>query len=281
MLGYAQIITLAFVFAIGAVIGSFLNVVIYRLPKGLDFVKGSSFCPACGHRLAPLDLVPVLSYLLLGRRCRYCRTPISPRYMLVELLCAALCVLCYCAYLQPLAFLQPLSMDGLFGLMLAGEGCSAANALSAALLFFVICILACVAFIDLDTQEIPNALSACLAVAGIAAMLLPANIDPLARLIGSLCVSLPMGVFAWLVPGAFGFGDVKLIAAAGLVLGWQQTLVAAFIAILIGGVQGVILLLSGKKGRRDHFAFGPALCAGIAASLFAGERILAAYLGLF
>ncbi len=94
-----------FVFAFGAILGSFLNVVIYRLPQKENFVSGSSYCPRCKHTLGALDLVPILSYLFLGRKCRYCKKPISPRYMLVELLVGLLALASYLAYMPPAGFL--------------------------------------------------------------------------------------------------------------------------------------------------------------------------------
>jgi len=89
-----------------------------------------------------------------------------------------------------------------------------------------------------------------------------------------------MLAIALIVPGAFGGGDVKLMAAAGLLLGWQQLLVAAFIGIILGGGYGVLVLATGKKDRKEHFAFGPALCIGIAAAMFGGNAAIGWYLGL-
>ncbi|MDR3137023.1 MAG: prepilin peptidase [Coriobacteriales bacterium] len=280
---------------LGAVIGSFLNVVIYRLPRGIGFVKGHSFCPHCEHQLKALDMVPVFSYLFLGRTCRYCHAPISARYALVEVLGAASALLCYCALLPPVAFMLPEGAASLTSGATASElGLLAgwlppavpaliAASISAALLFIVFCVLLLVSFIDADTMEIPDSLSIWLAALGLIGMGLGpfAGYDWPAHVIGAFCVSLPMLLLALFIPGAFGLGDVKLMAAAGLLLGWQLVIVAVFIGILIGGIYGIFLLATRRKGRKEHFAFGPALCMGIAVSSLLGNTLMNWYLGFF
>jgi leader peptidase (prepilin peptidase)/N-methyltransferase len=274
-----------FVAAFGLVVGSFLNVLVYRIPRRLDFVRGFSFCPDCQHRLGPADLVPVFSYLALGRKCRYCHKPISPRYMLVELTAGVLALCAWRAFVPRFGLAAaaapapnlsaPLLQANRW---LAGD---AAPILAAVLWFAVLSILLVVALIDADTMEIPDGLNIALAVCGILAALVGPEMALPARLIGALCVSVPLLVISLLIPGAFGGGDVKLMAAAGLLLGWQCTLLAAFIGIVIGGIWGVYLLASGKSGAKGHFAFGPALCVGIAVAMFFGDAIIGWYLGSF
>lgn len=287
-------VLLVLVFALGAMFGSFLNVVIFRLPNKENFVTGGSSCPRCKHKLGALDLVPILSYLFLGRRCRYCKESISPRYLLIELLAGALAVVSYLAFMPPAGFLlatQPqehLTLSakeaGLVALWLPFDLPALSTALAAVILTFaLLCVLIVVTFIDADTMEIPNALSIWIALLGLAGMVLgpTAQLPWYDHLIGALAVSVPMFILAFLVIGSFGLGDVKLMAAAGLLLGWQLVLVATLIGIFIGGAYGIFLLVTRKKGRKDHFAFGPSLCAGIALSMFAGNNVLAWYLGFF
>ena len=274
----AYIVIYILIFAMGAVIGSFLNVLIYRLPRGLDFVKGNSFCPVCEHRLYPLDLVPVFSYLALGRKCRYCGEPIPPRYMRVELFSGLLAMLSWAAFLPPFAFIRdtlglPSSQTTL---LLDGAG------IRAALLFFT--ALAClitIAWIDHDTMEIPDSLSIAIAVCGVLAIFIGPDIGLVSHFIGIAVAAVPLFLIAFFIEGAFGFGDVKLMAAAGFFLGWQNCLVALFIGIVVGGAYGIFLLATRKKGRKEHFAFGPALCAGIGVAMFAGDNIIDFYLGTF
>lgn len=252
-------ILLFLIFIFGAVIGSFLNVLIYRLPLRLNFVSGFSFCPKCEHRLYPKDLVPIFSWVFLRGKCRYCGEPISPRYMLVELFCGAMAlVLFVCAYLY-----------GFF-------------TVPAAILYFLVgAILVTLTLIDADTQEIPDSLNIAIFICGIAAIWLVPDVTILSRVIGIFAISVPLLIMAILISGAFGGGDIKMMAAAGFLLGWQNAIVATFIGIIIGGIYGVILLARRKKGRKEHFAFGPALAVGVFAALLCGDQIINWYLGFF
>jgi leader peptidase (prepilin peptidase)/N-methyltransferase len=235
------------IFAIGATIGSFLNVLVYRLPRGLDFVKGFSFCPACKHRLMPLDLAPILSWLFLKGRCRYCGVRISPRYLIVEATCGAA------------------------GLLLFIFVPSYTHAL---LFFAVFCVLLTIALIDADTQTISDGLNIALGMLAVVSIWAGPEVDIQSRLIGLAAVSVPLFVITLFIEGAFGLGDVFLMISAGFLLGWQCTLVAFFIGLIIGGAYGVFTLARRKKGRKDHFAFGPCLAVGIFTSLLAGNHII-------
>jgi leader peptidase (prepilin peptidase)/N-methyltransferase len=242
------------IFAIGAVIGSFVNVLIYRLPLELDFVRGFSFCPACKHRLRPPDLVPILSWLFLRGRCRYCRAKISPRYLIIEAACGAAGLLLYLFIPSPA---------------------------QAVLFFAVFCVLLAIAVIDADTQTISDGMNIALGVLAVISIWAGPEVDMPSRLIGLAVVSVPLFVITLFIEGAFGLGDVFLMIAAGFLLGWQCALVALFIGLILGGVYGVVALARRKKGRKDHFAFGPCLAVGIFVSLLAGDRIIEWYLSFF
>ena len=241
------------IFAFGAVIGSFLNVLIYRLPRRINFVKGFSFCPKCEHRLFPKDLVPIFSWLFLRGKCRYCGEPISPRYMLVELFAGSLSLALYIFYSLPVTVL----------------------------LFAVGAILLTLSLIDADTQEIPDSLNIAIFLCGIAAIWVLPDVTILSRVIGIFAISVPLLLLAMLISGAFGGGDIKLMAAAGFLLGWQSAIIATFIGIILGGIYGIILLARRKKGRKEHFAFGPCLAVGIFAALLWGDIALNWYLSFF
>lgn len=242
------------IFILGSCIFSFLNVVIYRLPRKMDFVTGRSMCPSCEHTLGALDMIPVFGWVLLRGKCRYCGAKVSVRYPAVELLGGVLGVLCLYYY----------GMN-----------------LRAAIGFLLLCILTAVSFIDLDTMEIPFPLVVAAALIGAASCLVFPEISLIERGIGMLCVSLPLYLLTVLIPGAFGGGDIKLTAACGIFLGWKLNLLALFLAVMGGGVYGIWLLATKRKGKKDHFAFGPFLCIGIAVAMFAGENILDWYLGFF
>lgn len=242
------------VFLFGSCIFSFLNVVIYRLPAKMNFVTGRSMCPACGHTLGALDMIPVFGWIFLRGKCRYCGEKISARYPLVELLGGALAVLClYC-----------------YGVNLR-----------AAIVFLFLSVLTVVAFIDIDTMEIPFPLVIAAGVTGLISCFFFPEISPAERAVGMICVSVPLWLITLLVAGAFGGGDIKLMAACGIFLGWKLNLLALFLAVAGGGCYGIWLLAAKKKKKTDHFAFGPFLCSGAAVAVFAGEKILGWYLGFF
>lgn len=243
-----------FVLVAGICIGSFLNVLIYRIPAKLNFAKGRSFCPGCGHDLKAADLVPVVSFLFLRGKCRYCGDPISARYPMVELMGG---VLALCSVLRFSFTWQAL------------------------VVFVTACILLVIAFIDIDTMEIPNGLVAAILVLAVLSLVCFREIGWLSGLIGFFVISLPMLLMDLIIKDSFGGGDIKLCAACGLMLGWQQMLAAALIALITGGIFGAFLLISKKKGRKEHFAFGPFLSLGILIALFAGNFLIESYLSIF
>ena len=229
MPGVAYTFIIIIVFAIGAVIGSFLNVLIYRLPRGLGYVKGFSFCPVCGHRLFPRDLVPIFSYLALRRKCRYCGAAIRPRYIGVELSAGLLAVLSWAAFMPPGAYLacvlargrlDPPGADftgatgftGLTGFtgFTGATGFASNGILAAALYFAVLACLLAIAWIDHDTMEIPDSLNIAIAACGVAAIFAAPYIPLGERLIGIVVAAGPLFVIMLFVDGAFGGGDVKL-----------------------------------------------------------------------
>ncbi|MDO4552267.1 MAG: prepilin peptidase, partial [Bacillota bacterium] len=199
-------------------------------------------------------MVPVLSYLFLKGRCRSCGAKISLQYPAIETLCGVLGVFCVIIY-------QP--------------------TFHALLAFSLLAGLVAVAETDRKTMEIPNGLILYLLVpaAGLAA--LPDQTGLLSHIIGAFCVSLPLLLLILLIPGSFGGGDVKLMAACGLALGWQLTLVGFFLALITGGAYGGWLLLTRRAGGKSHFAFGPFLALGTGLALLAGQSVLDWYLGFF
>jgi len=144
--------------------------------------------------------------------------------------------------------------------------------------FFV--LLSGVAFADMETMEIPDGFHIALVVIGIISVLTMPEISVAERLIGVCSVSVPMLLVTVAVPGAFGGGDIKLMGACGLFLGWKKSIIAMFLAILAAGIYGIYLLSLRRKGLKDYFAFGPFLCTGMAVSFLWGERLLYWYLDL-
>lgn len=240
------------IFILGMVIGSFLNVCIYRLPRGGSLISPVySACPQCNKRLQLGDLIPLLSFLFLKGSCRYCQKKISPQYFLVELLTGILFLL---AYLR-------------FGL--SGE-------LLSYLLFISLLVIA--TFIDLEHQIIPNTLNLFGVVGGFILNLLTGHLGVLPMLVGLLVAGGLMLIIAILSRGGMGGGDIKLAGVIGVFLGWQLALFALFSAFIIGGIGGGILLALKRKGRKDMIPFGPFLALGALVAIFAGQEIIAWYL---
>lgn len=148
------------------------------------------------------------------------------------------------------------------------------------MVFLFICLLAAVAYKDATTMEIPDNYSIAILVLGMVSIVAMPQIPLMERLIGMFSVSVPLLLITAAIPGAFGGGDIKLMGASGLFLGWRLSLIAVFMAVLFGGIYGMYLLITGKKGRKDHFAFGPFLCVGMVISLFWGMDLLHWYLEL-
>lgn len=238
----------------GSCIGSFLNVVVYRLPNGGLFSKSRSYCPKCKEQLRVLDLIPVFSYIFIKGRCRYCKAKISLRYPLVEIVCGAIAVLSFARF-----------------------GFDYRTVIS----FGVCAILLCILLIDYDIMEIPNSLVISLIPFAVAAIWVFADVNITERLIGFFAVSLPLLLITLVITDAFGGGDIKLMAVCGFFLGYKGAIVAIFIALLLGGGYAGYLLISKKAKRGAHIAFGPYLCIGVAVSLFYGAEIVSAYLSLF
>ena len=252
-------ITLTFTVILGLCVGSFLNVVIARLPAGRSIVYPGSSCPRCGKSIAWYDNLPVLSYALLRGRCRNCRNSISWRYPAVEIASGILFALAY------------LRFESGFGL---------ASAL--VLLAGLVAITA----IDLDHQIIPDVLS----VPGIALGLLfsvaPGGIGWADSLLGVLVgggVFVVIIVASTLVIGqaGMGVGDIKLGAMLGAFLGWKLALLSILLSMLLGGPLAGTLLATGRKGRKDPIPFGPLLALGGLISLFWGDAVLAWYFRQF
>lgn len=256
-----------FVFVLGAIIGSFLNVCIYRMPRDESIVKPASRCTSCGKPVRFYDNIPILSYIFLLGRCRYCKTSLSLRYPLIELLNAVLYVL-----------------------ILAKVGIASPWVL---LTYFVfVSALVVIVFIDIDYQIIPDSIT----LPGIPlAIILGSTIlpDPFARdeLLGfkaSLIGFLAGGGFFYLVAvlgraafkkDAMGGGDIKMMAMVGGLLGWKGVFLTTFMGSLFGSIIGVSLIL--LKGREwgSKIPFGPYLALGALLSLFCGQEIIRWYLG--
>jgi leader peptidase (prepilin peptidase)/N-methyltransferase len=243
---------IAFTLICGLTIGSFLNVVVYRLPRHESLATPGSHCPNCGTPVKPYDNVPVLSWLLLRGRCRSCAVPISLRYPAVELLTGLLAVTVVVA--------KHSTLEIALGLVLA-------------------VMLVPVALIDLEHRIIPNVILAPAAVAAIAigALTRPSGLPE--QLIAGAAAGAFLFIFALAYPKGMGMGDVKLAAVLGLFLG--RDVAVAILAALIVGVAvgiGVIARVGAEQGRKTAIPFGPFLAIGAVIAIVAGPDVVHWYL---
>lgn len=257
-----ELLTGVMIFILGIVIGSFLNVCIFRLPLGKSVATSPSACPACQHRLGPLDLIPVLSYLLLRGKCRYCKAKISAQYPLVEAANGVLWTLLYMRF----GLVWPLLVY-----------------------MALVSLLVVISVIDLKHMEIPDGLVVAgliLGAAQLMASVFTMHFDVWhSYVIGLFAGGLPLLLISLfclyvLKKDAMGGGDIKLMAFAGLVIGWKLVIVAYIIGIFSGALIGVFLMTSGKRKRSDAIPFGPFLSLGVVLSVFFGHDIINWYLGL-
>lgn len=205
----------------GLAVGSFLNVCIYRLPRGEFFSRSRSYCPKCGAQIKAYDNIPLFSYIVLRGRCRNCRERISPRYPLVELLTCALWVGNYAAF-------------GMDGLTLVWD--------------IAVSVLVVAAFVDLDTFEIPDSGILVLLILGLITFAPFGGVSWQDKLIGCVCVSVPMLIVCLF--GGMGFGDVKLYFVLGLLLGWKKILLVFLVSAVLGAVVSVAVLVKKRAGKR-------------------------------
>ncbi len=259
--------TLAVIIAglFGLIIGSFLNVVVWRVPRGESVVNPPSACPSCATPIKAYDNIPVVSWLLLRGRCRSCSEPISIRYPLVELGTG-------------LAF-AGVVVGGILGLF--------SLALVPVLLYFA-AITVALGLIDLDTRRLPNAivLPSYLVVVALLAIASALTGDwwaLLRALAGGVTLFLAYFVMILIYPKGMGFGDVKLAGVIGLILGWigwGTLAVGGFAAFLLGGVFGIVLVLTHRAGRKTDIPFGPWMLSGAWVGICAGEVLSRSYLTL-
>ncbi len=263
-MSWAVLVIYSLVLILGAAVGSFLNVVVYRLPAGLSLFTPPSRCPQCHTFLKPYDNIPVLGWLWLKGRCRYCHTPIAKRYPIVEFITAVLFLITF----------------AIFGVSLQTLG-----------YWFFISWLLGLALIDLDTMLLPNLLTQSGVIAG---LIFHGSIGFFHGQLPGLGAGLLEGFLGaviglWLfdlirIGGtlalgqeAMGGGDAKLAAMIGAWLGWPLMLVSSLLACLVGSIIGGGGMVVGLIGRRQPIPFGPFLALGAGLAIFVGEPLLSTY----
>lgn len=260
----AYAVVSAFVFLTGLCIGSFLNVCIWRIPRGESIAWPGSHCPACNHSLGVLDNIPLLSWLCLRGKCRYCKAPITPRYFLVELLTGTL-----------------------FFLLWWVRGCT----WTTPIFIFYTCALVVGAFIDIEHLILPDRITLGGMVVGVLlSVAWPPVQGEFARLpaLWSSLIGLALGYgLLWLVAvlgkaalkrEAMGMGDWKLLGAIGACLGWKAVLFTVLVSSLTGTLIGFSFILLGKKEWQSRIPYGPHLALAAVVWMLCGPELLSAYL---
>lgn len=249
----------AYVFIIGLLIGSFLNVCIYRIPKGESIAYPPSHCTQCGNRIKWYDLVPVISYLALGRKCRYCGEKISIRYMIIELGTGVLFLLLYLQYGISFVFFKYI-------------------------IFTTFLIV--IGMIDFDTTDVYFKTTLSAAITGV--ILVAVGYFTGEYLIKGMLTYLYGAVFGGglialiiLLTHGMGWGDAEICFFCGLFLGLKNTILMMFLSFVIGGTIGIILIALKKKSKKDYIPFGPSIAlAAIMVALY-GNSIINRYLNMF
>lgn len=257
----------------GLLIGSFLNVVIWRVPRGESLNFPASHCPHCNHAIRPWDNIPVISWIVLRGKCRDCGARVTPRYLLVELGTGIFfAVVALWVFASPEA---PASIGVVLVTLVA--------------YLYLAAISIALAFIDLETHRLPNVLVLPGYIVGLVLLtvtcFLTGDFSPLivAAIAGAALFALYF-VMALVYPGGMGFGDVKLAGVIGIFLGWQgwgEVAVGAFAPFVLGGIFSLVLILSKRAGRKSGIPFGPWMLIGAWVGIFVGRELSGWYLGLF
>lgn len=248
---------------LGLLVGSFLNVLIVRIPKMESIVYPASHCVSCNHKLAAIDLIPVISYILLGGKCRYCGCKISPRYTLVELLMGVLAACAFIAYGVSVEFVVS---------------------------FVFQAILIVTAFIDLEHKIIPDVL----VVAGTAVGVILSIYSIFHKvsfydvwyspIVGMVLVPVVLYIVSkiggriYKTDYAIGLGDVRLFIPIGMIMGYKLSIMALIIAVLFGGLCGIYLILKDRANSKMEIPFAPFISVGSVISMYLGHDIVVWYL---
>lgn len=258
-----------FLFITGAVFGSFLNVLVDRVPARQSLLRPPSHCPNCNQQLKARDLIPVISYLLLKGKCRYCEAAIPRRILIVEMVTGLLFMFLFWLYGYSWSALL-LALYGCTFIVLSVidlEKGILPNVIVYSMAVVVI-ILSALQYFDIITILVPNIFNTAI---GIDIML-------------SAAIGFGIGFIFFLIlalvfRGGMGFGDVKLAGLIGLMTGFPLILIAVFTTSFIGGIAAIVLLVSKSKRRKDAVPFGPFLCIGAMITLLWGPQLLLWYLG--
>lgn len=249
-----EILFAIFVFILGLLIGSFLNVCIYRIPKNKSIVFGRSHCTKCSIEIKNYDLVPVISFIVLGGKCRNCKSKISIKYPFVELLNATLYLFIFVFFKFSIEFFIYAALTS---------------------------ILIIISLIDYENKLIPNILLLLILIIGIFSFSFSYQLFWYERIIGFFAASLPLIIAAIISKGGMGGGDIKLMAVCGLILGWKLILISLFVGCILGTIYGFISRFKNGSFLKAYIPFGPSLSAAMILSFFFGNTLILWYTSTF
>lgn len=236
-----------FIFLLGICIGSFLNVLIYRIPNSIPFTFNRSHCPKCNHLLHLIDLFPIFSYIFLKGKCRYCKNNISIRYLMIELLTGVLFLITFYRY---------------------------GFSLSTLIYLIAISLLIVIALIDYDTMYIYDYNHLFFIVLSFIRFFFINDLHFSSHLIGSICISFPLFIIYHIIKDSIGGGDIKLMFSCGFLLGTPLTILSFLISTITASIYAAYLILFKHKKRNEHIALGPFLCLGFITSILFGNELI-------
>ncbi|MDE6952749.1 MAG: prepilin peptidase [Erysipelotrichales bacterium] len=233
-------------FILGTIVASFVNVIIYRIPKNIDYIKGRSFCPNCQHQLSFFDLIPIISYILLKGKCRYCHQHISICDTLFEICGGFVFIICFYCF----------QAMGIF-------------------YFLLIMLFVSISIVDIKIMEIPYEF---MVVYFILSFIYTINQGINSEhLLGIFILTLPLILMNTLKKDCIGGGDIIFLGISGFMLGCRYVIIGMIIAVLLASFYALIKMLK----KKDYIAFAPFLCLGMFISLLWGEPIFQFYVGIF
>lgn len=243
------------IFIFGAVIGSFLNVCIYRIPRGESIAFPPSHCTNCKKEIKWYDLIPIISYIFLRGKCRYCKEKISIRYPMIEFITAVLFVANYSVYGLTFDFIKYTTFLG----------------------FLIV-----IGMIDYDTTDVYFSTTLAGIISGIIFIgVLTYNMFPVKGYIyGGILGGGFLVLIILITKGGMGWGDAEICLMSGLFLGFKLTILMLFLSFIIGSIAGIILILLGKKSKKDYIPFGPYIALSAILCVLSGEKIFSFYMSL-
>lgn len=243
------------IFIIGTIIGSFLNACIYRIPVGESIAYPPSHCVSCKSKIKWYDLLPIMSYIFLKGRCRYCEEKISIRYPAIEFITGLLFLMIYVKYDLTLDFIK---------------------------YAIFISILIVIGIIDFDTTDVyfSTTLTGMIFSVIFIGIYIYNGIPIRSYIYGGILAGGLIAIIILITKGGMGWGDLEICLLCGLFLGLKLTILMLFLAFIIGSIVGVILIISGKKSRKDYIPFGPYIAIASIVCTISGEKIFSLYMSL-